>query len=264
MPRVLALVIALPLLTIVADLVGIAGGALLCHWLLDMPFDQYLTRANEAITPTTFWVGIIKAPVFAVLIAIAGCYRGMQVRDSARELGRLTTVAVVQAIFLVILADALFAVLFMGWTSDGPGGGSAADWSTASAPRWCMTVSTWRSAPTRCSASSAARVPASRCCCAASSACSAAGRHRCASSGATSRRWTPRSCARSRQRYGVTFQQGALYSGLTVLQNVQLPMLEHLQLSPLALERPGHAQDPPGRACRRMPVRSFRRSCPAA
>jgi phospholipid/cholesterol/gamma-HCH transport system permease protein len=112
-PRVLALVIALPLLTIVADLVGITGGALLCHWLLDMPFNQYLARANEAISPTTFWVGIIKAPVFAMLIAIAGCYRGMQVRDSARELGRLVTVAVVQAIVLVILADALFAVLFM-------------------------------------------------------------------------------------------------------------------------------------------------------
>jgi phospholipid/cholesterol/gamma-HCH transport system permease protein len=112
-PRVVALVIALPLLTIVADLVGISGGALLCRWLLDMPFNQYLARANEAISPTTFWVGIIKAPVFAVLIAIAGCYRGMQVRDSARELGRLVTVAVVQAIVLVILADALFAVLFM-------------------------------------------------------------------------------------------------------------------------------------------------------
>ena len=112
-PRVVALVIALPLLTIVADLVGIGGGALLCRFLLEMPFNQYLARANEAISPTTFWVGIIKAPVFAALIAIAGCYRGMQVRDSARELGRLVTVAVVQAIVLVILADALFAVLFM-------------------------------------------------------------------------------------------------------------------------------------------------------
>ncbi len=112
-PRVLGLVIALPLLTIVADLVGISGGALLCRFLLDMPFNQFIARANEAIGPTTFWVGVIKAPVFAVLIATAGCYRGMQVRDSARELGRLVTVAVVQAIFLVILADALFAVLFM-------------------------------------------------------------------------------------------------------------------------------------------------------
>jgi len=112
-PRIVGLVIALPLLTIVADLVGISGGALLCRLLLQMPFDQFIARANDAISSTTFWVGIIKAPVFAVLIALAGCYRGMQVRDSARELGRLVTVAVVQAIFLVILADALFAVLFM-------------------------------------------------------------------------------------------------------------------------------------------------------
>ena len=113
LPRVLGLVIALPLLTIVADLIGLTGGALLCRYLLDMPLSQYVNRANEAIAPTTFWVGIIKAPVFAALIALAGCYRGMQVRGSSRELGRLTTQAVVQAIFLVILADALFAVLFM-------------------------------------------------------------------------------------------------------------------------------------------------------
>jgi len=112
-PRVLGLVIALPLLTVIADLVGLAGGALLCHFLLDMPITQFITRANQAISPTTFWVGIIKAPVFAMLIAMAGCYHGMQVRGSARELGRLVTVAVVQAIFLVILADAVFAVLFM-------------------------------------------------------------------------------------------------------------------------------------------------------
>jgi len=112
-PRLAGLAIALPLLTIIADLVGLAGGALLCRLLLDMPLTQFLTRANEAIAPTTFWVGIIKAPVFALLIGLAGCYRGMEVRGSARELGRLVTVAVVQAIFLVILADALFAVLFM-------------------------------------------------------------------------------------------------------------------------------------------------------
>ena len=112
-PRVLGLAIALPLLTVIADLIGLAGGALLCRYLLDMPLTQYVNRVNESIASTTFWVGIIKAPVFALLIAFAGCYRGMQVRGSARELGHLVTVAVVQAIFLVILADALFAVLFM-------------------------------------------------------------------------------------------------------------------------------------------------------
>jgi phospholipid/cholesterol/gamma-HCH transport system permease protein len=113
LPRIIGLVIALPLLTFVADVIGLTGGALLCQVLLDMPVQQFIARANEAIAPTTFWAGIIKAPVFAVLIALAGTYRGMQVRGSARELGRLTTAAVVQAIFLVLLADALFAVLFM-------------------------------------------------------------------------------------------------------------------------------------------------------
>lgn len=112
-PRVLGLVIALPLLTFIADIIGLAGGALLCLSLLDMPLQQFINRAHEAIAPTTFWAGLIKAPVFAVLIAMVGTFRGMQVRGSARELGRLTTMAVVQSIFLVLLADALFAVLFM-------------------------------------------------------------------------------------------------------------------------------------------------------
>jgi phospholipid/cholesterol/gamma-HCH transport system permease protein len=112
-PRIIGLVIALPLLTVIADAVGLLGGALLCRWLLDMPFVQYFGRMDEAIAPTTFWVGLIKAPVFALLIALSATYRGLQVRGSSRELGRLTTVAVVQSIFLVILADALFAVIFM-------------------------------------------------------------------------------------------------------------------------------------------------------
>lgn len=112
-PRLLGLAIALPLLTIISDLVGLAGGGLLCRYLLDMPLTQFVGRVNYAISPSTFWVGLLKAPVFAVLIGLAGCYRGMQVRGSARELGRLVTVAVVQAIFFVIFADALFAVLFL-------------------------------------------------------------------------------------------------------------------------------------------------------
>jgi phospholipid/cholesterol/gamma-HCH transport system permease protein len=113
LPRVLGLVIALPLLTVISDFIGLVGGGLLCHTLLGMPLVQYLNRANEAIAGTTFWVGIIKAPVFAILIALAGTWCGMRVRGSSRDLGRLTTLAVVQAIFFVILADALFAVLFM-------------------------------------------------------------------------------------------------------------------------------------------------------
>jgi phospholipid/cholesterol/gamma-HCH transport system permease protein len=112
-PRVLALVIALPLLTIIADAMGLAGGGLLSLINLHIPLPQFTARLRESLSPTTFWSGLVKAPVFAILIAMVGTYRGMQVRDSARELGRLTTVAVVQSIFMVILADALFAVLFV-------------------------------------------------------------------------------------------------------------------------------------------------------
>jgi phospholipid/cholesterol/gamma-HCH transport system permease protein len=112
-PRLLALVIALPLLTVIADAMGLAGGGLLSLLNLHIPWQQFLSRLRESLAPTTFWAGLIKAPVFALLIAMVGTYRGMQVRDSARELGRLTTVAVVQSIFFVILADALFAVLFV-------------------------------------------------------------------------------------------------------------------------------------------------------
>ena len=113
MPRVLGLVIALPALTVLADAMGLAGGALLSWFLVDIPLGQYIERVQGSIGEYTFWVGIIKAPVFAVLIAMVGTLRGMQVRTSSRELGRLTTVAVVQSIFLVILADAIFAVIFM-------------------------------------------------------------------------------------------------------------------------------------------------------
>ena len=116
LPRVIGLVIALPLLTVIADMIGLTGGALLCKFLLDMPLPLYLDRVQDAIAPTTFWVGVIKAPVFGLLIALSGTYRGLQVRDSSRELGRLTTVAVVQSIFLVIFANAIFAVAF--WQLD--------------------------------------------------------------------------------------------------------------------------------------------------
>lgn len=112
-PRMLALIIVLPLLTVVADAMGLAGGGLLSLINLHIPLPQFTARLRESLSSTTFWSGLVKAPVFAILIAMVGTYRGMQVRDSARELGRLTTVAVVQSIFMVILADALFAVLFV-------------------------------------------------------------------------------------------------------------------------------------------------------
>jgi phospholipid/cholesterol/gamma-HCH transport system permease protein len=112
-PRILALVISLPLLTVIADAMGLAGGGLLSLLNLHIPLPQFISRLRESLAPTTFWAGLIKAPIFAILIGMVGAYRGMQVRESARELGRLTTVAVVQSIFMIILADALFAILFV-------------------------------------------------------------------------------------------------------------------------------------------------------
>lgn len=116
LPRVIGLTIALPLLTIIADAMGIGGGAVLSWLVLDIPFNQFLQRMQEAIMPTTFWAGLLKAPVFAFVIAMIGTYRGMQVRDSSRELGRLTTVAVVQSIFMVLFLDAVFAIVY--WQID--------------------------------------------------------------------------------------------------------------------------------------------------
>lgn len=111
-PRVLALVVALPLLTFFADMMGLLGGGLMCMILLDISFSQYLGLLNQAITVNQFWVGMIKAPFFAALIALIGCFEGLRVSGSAESVGRLTTRSVVEAIFLVIIVDALFSILF--------------------------------------------------------------------------------------------------------------------------------------------------------
>ncbi len=114
LPRTIALVIAVPMLTFVADIMGVAGSALLSWVLLDIPLVQYLQRVHSLVASNLwiFWVGMIKAPVFALLIAAVGTMRGMQVETSAERVGALTTQAVVESIFLVILADALFSILF--------------------------------------------------------------------------------------------------------------------------------------------------------
>ena len=112
LPRLLALMITLPLLAFIADIMGLLGGGLVSYFLMNIPPAQYLTRVHEAVSLSDFWVGIVKAPVFAFFIAIVGCMRGMQVSGSAESVGKLTTIAVVQSIFLVLLLDALFSILF--------------------------------------------------------------------------------------------------------------------------------------------------------
>lgn len=111
-PRLIALMIAMPLLTFIADLMGLLGGAIICFFQMGLSFETYIDRFQQAVSISDFWVGIVKAPVFAFFIAIVGCMRGMQVSGSAESVGKLTTTSVVQSIFLVLLLDALFSILF--------------------------------------------------------------------------------------------------------------------------------------------------------
>jgi phospholipid/cholesterol/gamma-HCH transport system permease protein len=111
-PRVLALMIALPLLTFFADMMGLLGGGLMSLFLLDISFGQYWRLLNNAVGLNTFLVGIVKAPVFALLIALVGCFEGLRVSGSAESVGLLTTRSVVEGIFLVIIFDAFFSILF--------------------------------------------------------------------------------------------------------------------------------------------------------
>jgi phospholipid/cholesterol/gamma-HCH transport system permease protein len=112
-PRVLGLIVALPLLTGFANLAGLAGGLFLSTVILDISAVQFIDRAAASADLTTLLVGLVKAPVFAFLIGAVGTLRGLQVSSSAEELGRLTTVAVVQAITLIVAADAAFTFAFV-------------------------------------------------------------------------------------------------------------------------------------------------------
>lgn len=118
LPRVLAAVLMLPLLGFYASLVAIVGGGLLSWVELDIPPATFFSRIREVVPITDVYVGLVKAPVFGLIIAITGCYQGMQVEGNAEEVGKRTTAAVVQAIFLVIVLDAFFAVFFtwIGWS----------------------------------------------------------------------------------------------------------------------------------------------------
>jgi phospholipid/cholesterol/gamma-HCH transport system permease protein len=112
LPRILGLVIAVPLLTAISDMAGIAGAWVVGVTLLDISTTEFLTRLVEAVDLDTVMVGLSKAPVFALLIGAVATLRGLQVTASAEELGQLTTRAVVEAIFLVIAADAVFSIIY--------------------------------------------------------------------------------------------------------------------------------------------------------
>ena len=118
LPRVLAAVILMPLLGFYASLVAMIGGGLFCWISLDIPPVTFIQRIREVVPITDLWIGLLKAPVFgADHRACPAAIQGMQVKGNAEEVGLRTTAAVVQAIFLVIVLDAFFAVFFtsIGW-----------------------------------------------------------------------------------------------------------------------------------------------------
>ncbi|WP_404710984.1 ABC transporter permease [Sphingomonas sp. MMS24-J13] len=116
-PRVIAAFWMMPMLAFYAAMVGLLGGGLFCWFSLDIPPITFVSRIREVVPMTDIWQGLLKAPVFGMIIAIAGCYQGMQVEGNAEAVGLRTTAAVVQSIFLVIVLDAFFAVFFasVGW-----------------------------------------------------------------------------------------------------------------------------------------------------
>ena len=117
LPRTIAAVLMMPLLGFYASILSIMGGGLLCWLYLGIPPVTFVQRIREVVPITDLYISLIKAPVFGAIIAMAGCYQGMQVEADAEQVGSRTTSAVVQAIFLVIVLDAVFAVFFekIGW-----------------------------------------------------------------------------------------------------------------------------------------------------
>ncbi len=111
LPRLLALVLMMPLLTVYSDLLAILGGGFVGVTMLDLGAAQYVDRTLRALTPTYFFVGIVKSLVFGVLVAFSGCLRGMQAGRSAADVGLATTSAVVTAIVLIVVMEGIFAVV---------------------------------------------------------------------------------------------------------------------------------------------------------
>lgn len=117
LPKLLGLLVVLPLLTILANLAGLGGGMLVAHLQLDVSPSVFWQRLGDEINVAHFWIGLVKAPVFALVIVTVGCMQGMLAQGGAEAVGHRTTRSVVQAIFLVIIVDAFFSVIFSrtGW-----------------------------------------------------------------------------------------------------------------------------------------------------
>ena len=264
-PRILALIISLPLLTFLADMAAIAGGILVSWFYGGITPKSFLALLPAAIAVHTFLSGLIKAPFMGLVIGLIACVEGLAVAGSAESLGRQVTASVVKSIFMVIVVDGIFAVFFA--VDPVLGGADATDRFPTKPKRSFSLLKTGRKTD-----HAGRSRPRLRSACAISSSASAANRvldgldldvRRGEVMGFVGGSGTGKSVLTRtilelipkqggtielfgfdvdrvtraehdaiERRIGVMFQQGALFSGLTVKQNVQVPMREHLNLSP--------------------------------
>lgn len=113
LPRVVALIVFMPILAFMAAVLGVIGGGVVAATAMEISPAFFVGRLQETIALSNLWVGLIKAPFFAFVIAIIGCYQGMEVAGSSESLGQRTTLSVVQSLFVVIILDAFFAMFFL-------------------------------------------------------------------------------------------------------------------------------------------------------
>ena len=111
-PRIIALVIVMPLMVFAADAISLLGGMMAIKFSLNIGFDMYLHRFYETVSSTHFWIGIVKAPFFGAIVGIVGCFHGLACRGDTQSIGRMTTLSVVNAVFWLIFANAIFSFLF--------------------------------------------------------------------------------------------------------------------------------------------------------
>lgn len=111
-PRVLALIIVMPLMVFAADAIALFGGMIAIKTSINIGFETYLERFYETVQITHFWIGVVKAPVFGAIIGIVGCFRGLECKGDTQSIGKMTTMSVVNAIFWIIMANAIFSFIF--------------------------------------------------------------------------------------------------------------------------------------------------------
>lgn len=111
-PRVLALIIVMPLMVFAADAIALFGGMIAIKTSINIGFEMYLERFYETVSITHFWIGVVKAPVFGAIIGIVGCFRGLECKGDTQSIGKMTTISVVNAIFWIIVANAIFSFIF--------------------------------------------------------------------------------------------------------------------------------------------------------